>query len=250
MGQLLQFREQPIQLQYPRLTAEAQLALQHGAGVTVLQPTVGLALANTYYQEGLAGALSSMYARKSVADCVEQLRHIVIGDGYGLRIFDAFRSQTTQIAIFEKIAGALQRAHPEWDLQRVQTETRRYVAHPIHSPYPVLPHNSGGALDLTLTMHGRPIDMGTAFDTPIRMSETAYFEGAHDPMQELSPERWMHIRDNRRMLFHVMCYLGFTAHEREWWHFDLGNCRWANVHNVPWYYPSMEHEVLTLCACR
>lgn len=119
----------------------------------------------------------------------------------------------------------------------------RYVAHPEMSRYPVLPHNSGGAIDLTLTFQDTPLDMGTNFDEPSLVSAMAYFEGEYDPSLGIPGTRWITAREHRRLLFHAMVHLGFTSNPKEWWHFDVGDCLWARVFSSEWYYPSMENEM-------
>ncbi|MBI2344240.1 MAG: D-alanyl-D-alanine carboxypeptidase family protein [Deltaproteobacteria bacterium] len=246
MGILNQFRERPIQCVYPTVSVGRIRSLQQHAQVRALQDGPGLELANEYFREGLAGSQPTMVVRASVQHRIERLRRYALRDGYGVRIFDAFRTKRTQAAIFEKFERDICLAHPDWSSEIIRIEALRYVAPPDNSRYPVLPHNSGGALDLVLTRDGQPIDMGTPFDSPAVLSETTYFEGVQGPYSEMSVERWRRVKENRRMLFHIMCYLGFTAHEREWWHFDLGNCRWANIYRSAWYYPSMEEEVMAL----
>lgn len=250
MGMLIQFRERPIQFIYPAVSAGTLQDLQQHAQVKALQSVPGLELANEYYREGLAGSHPTMYVRASVQHRIEQLLRCALRDGYGIRIFDAFRTKTTQASILKKMEQDIRVTHPNWPAERTRAEVLCYVAPPDNSRYPVLPHNSGGALDLVLMQHGQPLDMGTAFDAPTIAAKTAYFEGGYDPHLGMSVEQWICVKENRRMLFHAMCALGFTAHEGEWWHFDLGNCRWAHVYQIDWYYPSMEEEVMALCGSR
>ena len=40
-----------------------------------------------------------------------------------------------------------------------------------------------------------------------------------------------------------MKYVGFINYKVEWWHYDIGDCMWANEHDIHWFYPSMEEEL-------
>lgn len=44
------------------------------------------------------------------------------------------------------------------------------------------------------------------------------------------------VMNNRRMLYNVMTHVGFTNLPSEWWHFDYGDDKWAQLnHTVPLY---------------
>ena len=92
--------------------------------------------------------------------------------------------------------------------------------------------------------NGQLLDMGTDFDAVTPMSSTNFFEQNYQINSEISEKRWYEVRINRRILFNALKHVGFTNYEVEWWHYDLGNCMWANILNKNWYYPSMENEVM------
>jgi D-alanyl-D-alanine dipeptidase len=64
--------------------------------------------------------------------------------------------------------------------------------------------------------------MGTEADEIAPASVTRWFE--EHPEEPFTT--------NRRLLFHAMTSAGFTNYLGEWWHFDYGNQRWANVSGV------------------
>ena len=68
--------------------------------------------------------------------------------------------------------------------------------------------------------------MGSAFDEFTDRTSTAYYENEKNEV----------IRDNRRMLFHVMTEAGFTNLPSEWWHFDYGDRFWGFYNNCPAIY--------------
>ena len=69
-------------------------------------------------------------------------------------------------------------------------------------------HNLGAAIDLTLidVSSGRPLDMGTPFDTFSEAAHTANAIGA--------------VAENRQRLVGAMQRHGFANYEKEWWHFS------------------------------
>jgi D-alanyl-D-alanine dipeptidase len=70
-------------------------------------------------------------------------------------------------------------------------------------------HNMGVAVDLTLvdTTTGRPLEMGTPYDTFTADAHTANATGE--------------VARNRRMLVQAMEAEGFRNYDQEWWHFSF-----------------------------
>jgi len=126
-------------------------------------------------------------------------------DGFGLAIFDAWRPLALQRELYQ--AALDDSAIPEW-----------LVAEPSDDPALPPPHLSGGAIDLTLTVGGQPVELGTLFDDA---TERAYARALeHEP----GPER-----EGRRLLYWAMRGAGFVVLRDEWWHFELGTGRWAAI---------------------
>jgi D-alanyl-D-alanine dipeptidase len=241
------FKETPILLGSQKALPElvTQLPLQSEAWE--IEPGPRLILENRYLKDGLKGSHPKMFARAAVVVRLHQIIEMLAPD-YGLMIFDSFRSTTCQRDIFDKIHAQLRTLHPDKPGEWIWQETRKYVVHPDEtSRYPVAPHNSGGAIDLTLWAFDEPLDMGGAFDDPHLISSTDYFERPFDPAIGISPARWESVRRNRRILFHAMRHFGFTNYRDEWWHYDLGDCMWAQESGLSWVYHSMEAEVVKLC---
>ena len=120
--------------------------------------------------------------------CLRKAIAAARGLGFRLKIFDAFRPQEAQEALW---AFA-----PDPD----------YIADPKVGSN----HTRGVAVDLTLVdAQGQVLDMGTPVDTMSPASH--HFHEAHPPA----------IQVNRMRLLTVMLEAGFVHHPREWWHYQL-----------------------------
>lgn len=243
----LQYQHIPVCFSYPAVSQECLQNLQAEAEPVSLIEYPDLKLENVYHEMGLAGTRRQMFVRRSVSSRLQKFREEITGTGYSIFLYDAFRSRLTQIAIFEQMRKKISGLNPDWSDQQIEAETLKYAAHPEKSTrYPISPHNSGGAIDLTLARDGKAVDMGTDFDDPRELSAVIFFEEKFCPKYNISEQRWLDIRKNRRLLFHSLTQLGFTSNRREWWHYDLGDCLWAQEHSIDWYYPAMEDELQPL----
>ena len=123
------------------------------------------------------------------------LRRAVIGAkafGFKLKIFDAYRPQEAQEAL--------------WAVLPVSG----YVADPAKGSN----HTRGVAVDLTLLdAMGDELDMGTPVDTMTPASHHFY------PV--LPPS----ILVNRMYLLTIMLEAGFVHHANEWWHYQLPDAK-------------------------
>ena len=120
--------------------------------------------------------------------CLRKAIGAARGLGFRLKIFDAFRPQEAQEALW---AFA-----PDPD----------YIADPKVGSN----HTRGVAVDLTLVdAQGQVLDMGTPVDTMTAASH--HFHEAHPAA----------IQVNRMRLLTVMLEAGFVHHPREWWHYQL-----------------------------
>lgn len=136
-------------------------------------------------------------AAKALEKALRQLR--AIDPGYGFIIYDAARPLSVQRKMWKAVQG---------------TRGVNYVA----SPHSGGPHNYGVALDISLTYKGRPVDMGTPFDT--------FTADAHITAEQNLVKRGrisLQAMNNRRLLRKVLTDNGFLTYSREWWHFEY--CR-------------------------
>ena len=144
--------------------------------------------------------------------------------------------------MFNLFKEEISKQKPYLSQDDLHMETLKLVPHPKfpEDSYPVLPHNSGGAIDLTIEKDGELLDMGTKFDDISKYIDTDFFEKDCDG--EMSASKWQEIRSNRRLLYKVMIEQGFTNHPNEWWHYNLGNCPWSELVKKSWVYGSGDEE--------
>ena len=128
--------------------------------------------------------------RREVAQALARVQGRLRSGGLGLLVFDGYRPVRATIAMVE------------WAERtgRGDLVKNGYIA-------PRSRHNSGVAIDLTLLdlVTGKPLDMGTAYDTFSEAAHTANAAGQ--------------VRRNRQILLRAMESEGFTNYSKEWWHF-------------------------------
>ena len=72
------------------------------------------------------------------------------------------------------------------------------------------PHQSGGAIDLTLLYKNTPLDMGGEYNSSLN-SKT------------YSKNITQQQKRNRKILISAMCRAGFQNYPNEWWHWSYGD---------------------------
>jgi D-alanyl-D-alanine dipeptidase len=138
--------------------------------------------------------------RASVAERLVVAQKYLKEKGYGLKIWDAYRPQSTQEKLWEA------------------THNRSYVADPKEGVGSM--HTRGAAVDATLVdAAGREVPMPTDFDnfTPAALLQ---YEG-RDQM----------VRANLKLLQKAMAHGGFYGLRTEWWHFCAPD--WKKYPPVP-----------------
>ena len=236
------FLETPISHQYNSPNYEYINWLKENKKAKKIAQSSRIIPLHTYKKMGLKGTLTEMYARSSVIlKLIETLE--LLPNEYSFNVFDAFRTIETQQDIFNFVYNEQKNLHPELSHTEIFNLTKEFVILPTgNSLYSIPPHNSGGAIDLTLTYNGKKLDMGTEFDAVTEVSNTSFFEQEYKLDLGYTKEKWIEIRLNRRILFNVLKEVGFTNYKIEWWHYDLGDCMWHQTLQTNWYYPSMEKE--------
>lgn len=158
--------------------------------------------------------------------------------GYSLKILDAWRPFALQQELYDVYAKEIIEKFsleelPEEEQKRI---IRKYVSEPKEDRNIPPVHTTGGAVDVTLAYeNGEEVPMGTGFDEFSEMADTDYFEkrGAADKDRK---DEAASIRENRRLLYHVMTDTGFTNLPSEWWHYDYGNRFWGYYNQKPAIY--------------
>ncbi|MGZ3954953.1 MAG: M15 family metallopeptidase [Flavisolibacter sp.] len=151
------------------------------------------ATANNFTHTKLYRHNKETFVRLPVARALKRVQDDLNQQGYGLKIFDAYRPY----AVTEKM----------WNL----VHDERYVANPSKGSG----HNRGLAVDLTIIrLNDRSeLNMGTGFDN--------FTDTAHQGFTNLPGE----VLANRKLLRETMEKNGFKALETEWWHFSWPNDR-------------------------
>lgn len=141
------------------------------------------------------------------AEALAQVQATLEPDGYGLKIFDAYRPQKAVNHFKAWSADAedtlmKEQYYPELD--KANLFKLGYIASKSG-------HSRGGTVDLTLVMleTGAEVDMGGPYDF--------FGEISHYNTSEISKEQ----RANRERLRKVMEQFGFKGYSKEWWHFTL-----------------------------
>lgn len=158
--------------------------------VAVIDPTIVIEMryAST---ENLAKrdfyGVNRCYLRRSVAQRLVLVQEELRAQGFGLKVWDAYRPMSVQKALW--------RAVPD----------QRYVSR----PGPLACHPRGAAVDVTLVdSEGRELEMPTGFDEA---------SPAASPTSGLGTEA---ARRNVLILQRAMRGAGFQPFKLEWWHFN------------------------------
>jgi len=230
MSPLSQLTSQPIPpLTPPENWKLVSIAESHEPLVALARlRSASFLLEPAYFKMGIPHAIEEMYVREGVAERLLQACSR-LPPGLALLIWDCWRPLEVQQSLFNQQLAVVQRESPELALAEARTRTETYVSLPAADPQHPSPHNTGGAVDLTLaSAAGKPLPMGVDFDGFDESARTRILEERHERGERLSSEEAVWLA-NRRLLFHIMVEAGFTNYWEEWWHFDYGNQFWASV---------------------
>ena len=148
---------------------------------------------------------------------------------YKFLILDAWRPFSLQEEIYVKYQDRIVTQFHLESLSEVERKqfVKQFVSLPENNSQIPPVHTTGGAVDLTIIdADGNELEMGTVFDAFTEKTYTDYYE-----KHEIS-----FIRNNRRMLYHIMTSVGFTNLPSEWWHYDYGDRFWAYYKSLPAMY--------------
>ena len=171
-----------------------------------------------YYIENIPGATNKCFVRESVYKMLEKAL-IFLPEGYGFKIYDAWRPFAVQEFLYNTQVENLQKMKG-LSLQKAKEEAKQFVSFPSKNVLEPFVHSTGGAVDLTvINQNAEELNMGTAFDDFTSLSNTDSFEQSEN----------LEVKNNRRLLYNAMINVGFTNYPSEWWHYDYGNNFWAAV---------------------
>lgn len=183
-------------------------------------------VSSQYYIQNIEGALSESYARETVYQKLVEATNL-LPFGYRFVILDCWRPLKVQRSLFDYLKDELKKTYPSLSEEEITNKTLTYVALPTKDVTKPSPHNTGGAVDLTLAdENGILLNMGTDFDDTTLKASTTYFEEQLANGIKLNSKELEALK-NRRLLFHIMSSVGFSNYLDEWWHFDYGDQNWA-----------------------
>lgn len=135
--------------------------------------------------------------------------------GWNFKIWDGFRTLKTQQILYENYWRILRKKNSDWTEAELKEAVEIFVSIASRDRSLPAPHNTGGAVDLTLvSAHGKELAMGTPFDEFTEKSFTDYFKKGE-------------FFENRKLLREVLEGTGFVNYPQEWWHFSYGDQFWA-----------------------
>ena len=198
--------------------------VENGEPLVPLENGVRLRVRAQYALDGIPNAPKTVWVRAGVRDRLHQAISHLPPD-VALMVFDGFRPLAVQQYLYDHFGAHVAAEHPTWSPQEIEHHVRQYVALPEADPRRPPPHRTGGAVDVYLVDAATGVDlpMGTAPDEVAAASSTRFYEDS--PQEPLT--------GNRRLLFHAMASAGFANYPGEWWHYDWGNQRWANITGAP-----------------
>lgn len=184
-------------------------------------PTVGrLRGESLYYAQGIPETSPVVSVRAGV---LARLLAVVdaLPPDVSLLVFDGYRPLAVQQWLWDTYLRQIRTENPRLSDAEADAVIRRFVAAPVADPLRPPPHRTGGAVDVYLVddATGTHLPMGTAPDEVAPESATRIFEDA-----PIAP-----FTANRRLLWHAMTDAGFANYPGEWWHYEYGNQRWANI---------------------
>lgn len=193
---------------------------------------------------GMRHAEPQCLVRKEVYEMLLQAA-ARLPEGYRFRIWDTWRPFALQKELYEVYSRDIIRDFGLADRTEEERKAviRKFVSDPVADRDVPPVHTTGGAVDLTiLDENGRELPMGTAFDAFTDKTNTAFYEKVSqsaengDDAEDENDAEDKEIRDNRRLLYHIMTEAGFTNLPSEWWHFDYGDRFWGYYKGKPAIY--------------
>ena len=183
-------------------------------------------VSSQYFIQGIEGALPECYCRETIHQKLIEASKL-LPPGCRFVILDTWRPLKVQQSLFDILKDDLRKQNPSASEEEITNKALVYVALPSRDPQKPSPHNTGGAVDLTIADEdGLMLNMGSDFDEPTLKTGTTFFEEKMAKGEKLSPEELEALK-NRRLLYYIMTSVGFTNYVDEWWHFDFGNQNWA-----------------------
>ncbi|MHA3703523.1 M15 family metallopeptidase [Jatrophihabitans sp. YIM 134969] len=165
------------------------------------------------------GGRGGVLVRAGVAARLEQAARSLPA-GTGLCVVDGYRPAAEQLAIIARYTEEVRRRQPLVHGATLDRLVSRHVA-----PLATAPHVAGAAVDVTLTVDGGPVWMGSALDATPEQSAGACYTDA--------PGLDSVVVNRRAVLGIALRGAGFVNYPTEWWHWSWGDRYWAVVTGAP-----------------
>lgn len=175
----------------------------------------------------LPGSSPIIAVRETVASMLWNAQKF-LPTSYKFKIYDGYRPIAVQQALWNYFRKIKERENPGKTAEEIDKLTAFCVSFPSYDVLNPSLHNTGGAVDLTIVdSTNHELNMGCEFDEFTDKAWTNHFETNY-----LNGEKDELVRDNRRMLYNIMISAGFTNLPSEWWHYDYGDDKWAQLNNT------------------
>ncbi len=177
-----------------------------------------------YFKQGLTDDDSMKLREGIVLRLLEAKKHLP--KGWNFKIWDGYRPLSVQEKLYKDLWDLRAKENPLWEDVELKEAVEKFVAFPSYDPLKPSPHNTGGAVDLTIiNAKGEELPMGSEFDEFHERSYGDYFEagvgaGSSEPMSKI-------YQENRLVLKEILVEEGFAPYKWEWWHLSYGNQDWA-----------------------
>lgn len=206
----------------------------------------------------LKGSLFTVFVREGVAKKLTVASALLPKD-HMLLVWDAYRPLAVQKALFDYFVEVLEKRGTSHEQAIV--DAQKFVSIPSDDPTRPPPHNTGGAVDLTIIRINNDVrEKMELYSRIVARRETPHnwrqiyaaemhrikiireestilemgtaFDGVHPQTAtrhyedlDLYPPNKVEdeCRNNRRRLWNVMTAVGFSNYPEEWWHYDFGN---------------------------
>lgn len=153
------------------------------------------------------------YVRASVAKMLLSVADN-LPQGFCLKILYAFRDQETQQRFWDEALNDVKIKNPSASSDEIIRITKSLSA----EPGGVGPHQTGGAVDVTLIDEvGNELQMGTNYRDHSNLAKIPMFSKLCTPTE----------KSNRAILCKIMLGAGFYYYPGEWWHYSYGDQSWA-----------------------
>ena len=155
-----------------------------------------------------------VFVRESVAHMLDKATGL-LPNGYSFKILCGYRSHQEQQKNWDNGIKKLIKQYPNLSISEIENLNRKMNADPRNG---FGPHQTGGAIDITLLYKNKPVDMGGEYMSDIH-SKT-YSKNITNIQ-----------KTNRKFLIDALDTVGFQNYPNEWWHWSFGDRAYAAYKN-------------------